>query len=103
MTLLQHLPASAEADWEDVAADKVLAGAPRTRTTMLYESPAQKLHAGEWEATIGKWRIAYTEWEYVEVISGSCVLTGDDGTRIEAGPGTKSPPCASPGSSANRA
>jgi uncharacterized cupin superfamily protein len=89
MTLLQLLPATAEAPWEDVPADKIIAGTPRTRTIMLYESPAQRLYAGEWEATLGKWRIAYTEWEYVEVISGTCVLEGDDGSRIEAGPGVR--------------
>lgn len=89
MSRLHELPATAAAEWEDVAADKLLHGAPRTRTIVLYELPEQKLYAGEWEATPGKWRIAYTEWEYVEVISGACVLEGDDGTRIEAGPGTK--------------
>jgi uncharacterized cupin superfamily protein len=89
MSLLSLLPAIAEAPWEDVPADKIISGTPRTRTIMLYESPAQKLYAGEWEATLGKWRITYTEWEYMEIISGACVLEGDDGSRIEAGPGTK--------------
>ena len=86
---LHLLPAAAAVTWEDMPADKVLSGTPRTRTIMLYESPEAKLYAGEWEATVGKWRIAYTEWEYVEVISGTCVLEGDDGSRIEAGPGRK--------------
>jgi uncharacterized cupin superfamily protein len=89
MSKLTVLPDTAEASWEDVPADRLLSGTPRTRTIMLYESPAQKLYAGVWEATVGKWRIAYTEWEYVEVISGSCVLEGDTGEKIEAGPGRK--------------
>jgi uncharacterized protein len=89
MTKLHALPAQAEAPWEDVPAEKLIAGTPRTRTVTFYESPAQKLYAGEWEATPGKWRISYSEWEYVEVISGQCVLEGDDGTRIEAGPGQR--------------
>ena len=89
MSTLQKLSATVEAPWEDIPADKIVAGTPRTRTIMFYESPAQRLYAGEWEATLGKWRIAYTEWEYVEVISGTCVLEGDDGSRIEAGPGVK--------------
>ena len=54
---------------------------------MLYDNPGEKLCAGEWEATVGKWRIAYAEWEYVRMLSGHCVLTGDDGTTITAGPG----------------
>jgi uncharacterized cupin superfamily protein len=89
MSRLTALPATAAAEWEDVPADKVLEGNPRTRTITLYESPGQKLYAGEWEASWGKWRIAYTEWEYVQVIAGRCIVTGDDGTRIEAGPGQK--------------
>jgi uncharacterized cupin superfamily protein len=89
MSRLIELPATAAAVWEDVPADKVLAGSPRTRTITLYESPEERLYAGEWEATLGKWRIAYTEWEYVQIISGSCILEGDDGSRIEAGPGQK--------------
>ncbi len=85
-----HALAPVEAGlWEDVPAPKVLAGTPRTRSIVLYQDVAQKLYAGAWEATPGKWRIAYTEWEYVEVISGACVLEGDDGTRLEAGPGQK--------------
>ena len=83
------MPSVASPAWEDVPADKLIAGTPRTRTTMLYESPAQKLYCGEWEATPGKWRIAYTEWEYMEIISGRCIVQGDDGSRIEAGPGQK--------------
>jgi uncharacterized cupin superfamily protein len=89
MSTLTLLPATAEAPWEDVPAGKIIAGTPRTRTITLYESPAARLYAGEWEATLGKWRIAYTEWEYVQIISGTCILESDDGTRIEAGPGQK--------------
>jgi uncharacterized cupin superfamily protein len=65
------------------------AGAPQTRTTVLYDNPAQKLCAGEWEATMGKWRLSYSEWEYIEIISGACVVEGDDGTRIEAKAGDR--------------
>ena len=43
MSTLILLPAAAEAAWEDVPADKIIAGTPRTRTITLYESPAAKL------------------------------------------------------------
>ncbi len=89
MSKLHLLPASAEAPWEEIPAEKLLSGNPRTRTTVLYEAPAEKLYAGEWEAGVGKWRISYTEWEYMEIISGACVVEGDDGSRIEAGPGMR--------------
>ncbi len=89
MTRLALLPRAGGAEWEEVAAEKLIAGAPKTRTIMLYENSARGLAAGEWEASTGKWRIAYTEWEYMEIISGTCVVEGDDGRRIEAGPGDK--------------
>jgi uncharacterized protein len=87
MTYLEKLPVRGDAPWEPVPADKIVAGAPQTRTWVHYDNQAEKLSTGEWEATEGKWRIAYGEWEYVLVISGRCVITGDDGTSISAGPG----------------
>jgi len=87
MSLITKLAATADAPWEPVAADKIISGTPETRTQVLYEDAAAKQYAGEWEATVGCWRIAYTEWEYVRVLSGQCIVTGEDGTRIAAGPG----------------
>ena len=87
MPLITKLAGSADAPWEKIAPDKIIAGAPETRTAVLYEDAAAKHYAGEWEATIGTWRIAYTEWEYVRMLSGRCIVTGEDGTRIEAGAG----------------
>ena len=87
MTYLEKLPVRGDAPWEPVPADKIVAGTPQTRTWVHYDNPGGKLSTGEWEATEGKWRIAYGEWEYVLVISGRCVITGDDGTSISAGPG----------------
>jgi uncharacterized cupin superfamily protein len=76
-----------DAEAVPVPADRVIAGAPLTRLWVHYDDPAQRLSAGEWEATPGKWRIAYTEWEWMLFLSGRCVITGDDGTVITAGPG----------------
>lgn len=89
MSGLKRLPRASGAPWEDVPVEKVLFGTPRTRTWVLYENLPDRLYAGEWEATPGKWRISYAEWEYMEVISGACVVEGDNGERIEAGPGDK--------------
>ena len=38
------------------------------------------LYCGIWQSTPGAWRIAYDEWEYCHILSGHCVITGDDGT-----------------------
>jgi len=87
MGTLKPFPPQAEPEWTPIPPDKLLAGAPQTRLWVHYEDPAQRLSAGEWEATPGKWRIAYTEWEWMLVLSGSCTVTGDDGAVITAGPG----------------
>ena len=37
------------------------------------------LYAGIWEATPGKWRIEYDEWEFCHILSGVSVITEDGG------------------------
>jgi uncharacterized cupin superfamily protein len=84
---LIKLPPAGDAVLEPIEGEKIISGTPATRTWVQYEEPGGKLAAGQWEATPGKWRIAYAEWEYIVMLSGRCIVTGDDGERIEAGPG----------------
>ena len=60
------------------APDRVISGDPRFTTWNLEERDG--LYCGIWEATPGKWRIAYEEWEYCRILSGVSVLTEDGGT-----------------------
>lgn len=62
--------------------DRVVGGAPRFTTWNLEESDDGKLFAGVWEATPGKWRIAYDEWEYCTIVAGISVITEDDGKAV---------------------
>jgi uncharacterized protein len=87
MTHLVKLAQAEPGAWEPIPAEKLISGSPQTRLCVQYDNPAENLSAGTWEATQGKWRIAYTEWEYVTMLSGACALTGDDGTVLNAGPG----------------
>lgn len=75
------------AETTPVAAEVLISGTPQTRVWVTYDAPAERLCTGEWEATPGKWRVTYEEWEYCLILSGRCVVAGDDGVRIEAGPG----------------
>ena len=52
---------------------KVLAGDP-IHTTWNVEERGQ-LYAGLWHSTVGIWRCAYAEWEYVHILEGVSVLT----------------------------
>ena len=74
-------------DPEEGAPDpgRVLSGDPRFRTWNLEERDG--LYAGVWEATPGKWRIAYDEWEYCRILEGRSIITSSDGVAVEAGAG----------------
>ena len=54
---------------------KVVAGDP-VHTTWNMEVRGN-LFAGMWHATVGEWRISYTEWEYVHILEGYSVLTDE--------------------------
>jgi uncharacterized cupin superfamily protein len=58
--------------------DRILAGTPAFRTWNAEETEAG-IYAGVWESTPGKWRIAYEEWEFCHILSGTSVITEDGG------------------------
>lgn len=60
------------------APDRVVSGTPRFRTWNVEEAEGG-LYAGLWEATPGKWRIAYDEWEFCHILSGVSVIAQDGG------------------------
>jgi uncharacterized cupin superfamily protein len=61
------------------AADRVVSGAPRFATWNVEEAEGG-LYSGVWEATPGKWRIEYEEWEFCHILSGVSVVTDAAGT-----------------------
>ena len=68
----------AEPEFGPPEADRIVSGNPQFQTWNLEEA-AGGLYAGIWEATPGKWRIAYEEWEYFNVLSGHSIVTEDGG------------------------
>ena len=67
-------------------AGRVISGDPRFTTWNVEEQPGG-LYAGIWEATPGKWRIEYDEWEFCHILSGVSVIAEDGGRehRVKAG------------------
>ena len=57
--------------------DRVVSGQPRFRTWNIEDRDG--LYAGIWEATAGKWRIVYDEWEFCHILSGVSVIAEDGG------------------------
>ena len=63
----------------------VLSGNPVHTTWSMEEDGA--LFAGMWQTTPGKWKVSYSEWEYVYIHSGHSILTDTAGveTHLRAG------------------
>ena len=62
-------------------------GSPVFRTWNSYESADGRMFAGIWEATPGRWRVVYEEWESCTLLEGRSVVTPDGGPPVTLGPG----------------
>lgn len=85
MNLFPLTPDVAEPEITRPDPARVLAGDP-VHTTWNAED-RDGLYCGIWQSTPGTWRVAYDEWEYCRILAGRSVITGDDGTRMQVGPG----------------
>jgi uncharacterized cupin superfamily protein len=68
-------------EYDEPPADRLISGTPKFRSWNL-EDRNGTLYAGVWEATPGKWRIAYEEWEYVHMLDGRSIITEDGGAPV---------------------
>ena len=67
---------------------------PTTGPTLLHSVWADMLPEGNalrspgiWEATPGKWRIAYEEWEYCRILEGVSIIADENGNERTVRPG----------------
>ncbi len=83
--MIEVAQSAAAPETDRPAPDRLLAGDPVFTTWNVEERDG--LYCGIWQATPGKWRIVYEEWEYCRILSGVSILTEDGGTprRVEAG------------------
>lgn len=63
------------------ALDRLISGNPTFRTWNFDEADGG-VYAGVWEATPGKWRIVYDEWEYFHILSGRSIVTEEGGEPV---------------------
>src|ERR1700754_4295247 len=68
------------------AEGRVISGDPKFRTWNAEEADGG-LYAGIWEATPGKWRIEYDEWEFCHILAGLSVIAEDGGEARTVKPG----------------
>ncbi len=67
--------------------ERIISGDPRFTTWNFEESEDGKRYSGTWEATPGKWRIVYDEWEFCTILSGVSIVTDEDGNATTVRPG----------------
>ncbi|TAU88292.1 cupin domain-containing protein [Rhizobium leguminosarum] len=60
---------------------RIISGDPHFRTWNL-EKREGGLYSGIWEATPGKWRIVYEEWEYFSLLAGHSIVTEEGGEPV---------------------
>lgn len=58
------------------APGRLISGDPQFLTWNLEEA-AGGVYSGIWEATAGKWRVEYDEWEFCHILAGVSILTED--------------------------
>ncbi|MDQ0133603.1 putative cupin superfamily protein [Neorhizobium galegae] len=80
-TWIRYDLSSIEPEEDAPAADQVVSGTPTFRT-WNFEEAEGGLYAGIWEATPGKWRIVYEEWEYFHILSGHSIVTDEGGAAV---------------------
>lgn len=86
MALLLPVNTDAEPEIGAPAEGRVISGHPQFRTWNAEET-SDGLYAGIWESTVGKWHVAYDEWEFFQLISGVSVVTeeGKEPVTLRAG------------------
>jgi uncharacterized protein len=74
-------------------AERVVSGNPAQKSYNFFSSADGRFHSGIWECEIGKWRVAFSENEFCQLLSGRIIVTGDDGSvrRFAAGDAFVSP------------
>lgn len=83
--LFRHTKAATEAS--DPPFDRLVSGQPKGETINVFESTDGKLFSGIWRATVGAWRVKYSETEYCHITKGRARLIEKGGATVEVSAG----------------
>ena len=61
-------------------ADRILEGDPAQSLSNMFSSADGRFNCGVWECKPGKWRVVFSESEFVHLLAGVMVVAGDDGS-----------------------
>jgi uncharacterized cupin superfamily protein len=67
--------------------EKLLDGNPKQMVWEHYTDATGKFFAGVWQSEIGKWKIAYTEEEYCQLLEGISIITDITGNSVTVSAG----------------
>lgn len=87
MTILKFNTSTAKPEDYFLPAEKLLAGNPKQTLWQHYTDPGKKFFSGVWQSEPGKWKIAYTEEEYCQILEGVSVLTDSQGNAVTVSAG----------------
>jgi uncharacterized cupin superfamily protein len=85
--LVKFEPPGAPSQEYFLPSEKLIAGNPRQCVWEHYADRSGKFFAGLWSSEVGKWRIAYTEEEYCQILHGSSIITDADGNALTVSAG----------------
>lgn len=85
MSAFLRLSPSVQPESGRPAPDRLIAGDPLFTTWNIEDRDG--LFCGLWQATPGKWRIQYEEWEYCRILEGRSIVTQDGGAAHALKPG----------------
>lgn len=72
--VLRLRPGQAAVEASAVDPAKVIEGAPAQEVENHFSMPDGRFHAGYWSSTAGKWRVAYAESEFCQLLEGEVEL-----------------------------
>ena len=83
--------AKIDGDYESyhLAPEKLIAGNPKQEVWMQYSDASQSYFVGTWASERGKWKVAYTEEEYCEILEGRSVISDLSGNAVTVSPGDR--------------
>lgn len=60
--------------------DRIIDGDPAQSATNLFSSADGRFNCGIWDCQPGKWRVEFSESEFVHLLQGCIIVAGDDGS-----------------------
>ena len=60
--------------------DRIQKGEPAQSATNFFSSADGRFNCGIWTCEPGKWRVVFSESEFVHLLEGVMVVAGDDGS-----------------------